>query len=129
MAKPKGKIIIQQGANVWLHELQTAEALVSYGYTVEFVKKSEDDFQQSADAYLDGVLFEMKSPTGAHLSVVGKNIKKAMSQSYNIVFDSKRMKNVRDFQVLNELKNQLALNRKIKSLIFIDKKRTVMRLK
>ena len=125
MAKPKGKIIIQQGANVWLHELQTAEALVSYGYTVEFVKKSEDDFQQSADAYLDGVLFEMKS----HLSVVGKNIKKAMSQSYNIVFDSKRMKNVRDFQVLNELKNQLALNRKIKSLIFIDKKRTVMRLK
>lgn len=129
MTKPKGKIVIQHGANVWPHELQTAEVLTTYGYTVEFIKKSEDGFQQSADAYLDGVLFEMKSPTGTHLSVVGKNIKKAMGQSYNIVFDSKRMKNVRDFQVQNELKNQLASNRKIKSLIFVDKKRTVTKLK
>ena len=129
MAKSKGKIIIEQGANVWPHELQTAEALAIYGYTVEFIRASKDEYRRSADAYLDGELFEMKAPTGAHLSVVAKNIKKAMSQSYCIVFDSKRMKNVRDFQVLNELKKQLSLNRKIKSLLFVDKKRTVIRLR
>ncbi len=125
----QGKIIIEAGLNVWPHELQTAEALAAHGYTVEFVRKSEDDYQQSADAYLNKVLYEMKSPTGGHLSVVGKNIKKAMKQSCCIVFDSKRMKNVRDFQVLNELEKQLSLHRKIKSLIFVDKKRIVMKLK
>lgn len=129
MVRSKGKIIIEQGAHVWPHELQTAEALMEYGYIVEFIKKSKDEYRRSADAYLDGVLYEMKAPTGGHLSVVGKNIKKAMSQSYFIVFDSKRMKNVRDHQVLKELKKQLELNRKIKSLIFVDKKRTVTKLK
>lgn len=45
-----------------------------------------------------------------------------MNQSYRIVFDSKRMKNTRDQQVLSELKKQLSLNRKVKSLLFVDKK-------
>lgn len=129
MKRARGKIIIQMGANVWPHELLTAEALSACGYTVEFIRKSDNEFQQSADAYLDGELYEMKAPTGGHLSVVGKNIKKAMNQSYCIVFDSKRMKNVRDQQVLGELKKQLSLNRKIKSLIFVDKKRTVTKLR
>lgn len=129
MNKPSGKIIIERDANVWPHELQTAEALMAYGYTVKFIRKSEEDYKRSADAYIDGKLFEMKSPTGSHLSVVGKNIKKAMSQSYRIVFDSKRMKNACDYQVLNELKKQLSLNRKIESLIYVDKKRTVEVLK
>ena len=129
MTKSKGKIIIEQGASVWPHEMQTAEALASYGYTVRFIRKSEDDHRRTADAFVDDMLFEMKAPTGSHLSVVGKNIKKAMSQSYRIVFDSKRMKNVRDFQILNELKKQISLNRKIKSLLFVDKKRAVEVLK
>lgn len=129
MSDAAGKIIIQPGANVWPHELLTAEALAAYGYTVELIKKRDGDHQQSADAYLDGVLFEMKAPTGGHLSVVGKNIKKALGQSYCIVFDSKRMKNVRDHQVLRELRKQLELNRKIKSLLFVDKKRTVTKLR
>lgn len=52
-----------------------------------------------------------------------------MNQSHRIAFDSKRMKNTRDQQVLGELKKQLSLNRKIKSLLLVDKKRTVTKLK
>lgn len=52
-----------------------------------------------------------------------------MSQSMNIIFDSKRMKNVKDSQVLHELKKQLGNNRKIESLLFVDKKRRVHKLK
>lgn len=40
MAKPKGKIIIRPGVNVWPRELRTAEALAAVGHTVEFVRKS-----------------------------------------------------------------------------------------
>lgn len=129
MVNQNGKVIIQAGANPWPHELKTAEALSAAGYAVEFIKKSEIDHENSADIMIAGILYEMKSPTSSHLSVVKKNIKKAMSQSMSIVFDSKRMRNVKDYQVLHELEKQLHENRKIKSLLFVDKKRFVHKLK
>ena len=124
-----GKIIIDGACEVWPHELLTAEALARTGYCVVFITKSNVKHQKSADALIDGVLYEMKSPTSSHISVVKKNIKKAMSQSMYIVFDSKRMKNVKDHQVLHELEKQLDENRKIKALLFVDKKRSVHKLK
>ena len=39
MVNPKGKIIIGPGLNIWPHELKTAEALATAGYTVEFTFK------------------------------------------------------------------------------------------
>lgn len=124
-----GEIVIRNGANPWPHEIKTAEALAAAGYCVVFTVKSNVQHQKSADALIDGTLYEMKSPTSSHLSVVKKNIKKAMSQSMFIVFDSKRMKNVKDQQVLYELEKQLKENRKIKALLFVDKKRSVRKLK
>lgn len=129
MAKSQGKIIIHAGSEVWPHELKTAEALISAGYSVEFLPKDEADNRHSADALIDGIVFEMKSPESSHLSVVDKNIKKALSQSCNIVFDSKRMKNAKDEQVLHELEKSISSRRKIKSLIFVDKKRLVHKMK
>ncbi len=129
MAKTDGKIIIQAGAEVWPHELKTAEALAEYGYDVEFPPKDATDHRHSADALLNGILYEMKAPESSHLPVIDKNIKKALSQSCNIVLDSKRMKNAKDSQVLHELEKSIAARRKIKSLVFVDKKRVVHKLK
>lgn len=124
-----GEIVIRNGADPWPHEIKTAEALAKAGYFVVFTTKSNVQHRKSADVLMNGILYEMKSPTSSHLSVVEKNIKKAMSQSMHIVFDSKRMKNVKDHQVLHELEKQLIENRKIKTLLFVDKKRAVHRLK
>src|SRR4051794_35011032 len=99
MTKSIGKIIIQAETEVWPHELKTAETLIENGFDVEFPPKDETDYKHSADALLNGVLYEMKAPESSHLSVVDKNIKKALSQSCNIVFDSKRMKNAKDSQI------------------------------
>lgn len=129
MTKSKGKITIHAGSEVWPHELKTAEALILAGFNVEFVPKSNTVHRYSADALIDGVLYEMKSPVSSHLSVVDKNIKKALSQSCNIVFDSKRMKDAKDSQIVHELEKSVTSRRKIKSLIFVDKKRVVHRLK
>lgn len=49
MPKPKGKIIIRPGVNVWPHELRTAETLAAVGYTVEFVRKSDVAHQKTPD--------------------------------------------------------------------------------
>lgn len=61
MAREKGKIIIAPGINVWPHELKTAEALAEAGHVVEFVRRREEKRAKSADALIDGVLWEMKA--------------------------------------------------------------------
>lgn len=63
------------------------------------------------------------------MPVVGKNIKKAMNQSYRIVFDSKRMKNTRDQQVLSELKKSYPSTARSNRCSSSTKKRTVTKLK
>lgn len=129
MTKQQGKITIQAGSEIWPHELKTATALIDAGCNVEFIPKNKNEHQHSPDALIDGIPFEMKAPESSHLSVVDKNIKKALSQSCNIVFDSKRMKNAKDDQVLHELEKSIASRRKIRSLLFVDKKRVVHKLK
>lgn len=115
MKERRGKIVIDAGCDVWPRELQTAEALAAAGYVVEFIPKSNIEFRQTADAFVNGVRYEMKSPTSSHLSVEDKNIKKALSQSNHIVFDSKRMKSAKDSQIQRELEKTLAARRKLKS--------------
>lgn len=52
MATREGKVIIQSGANVWPHELKTAEALATASYTVEFVRHGKKQRTQSADVLM-----------------------------------------------------------------------------
>ena len=129
MNKRSGKVIIDGACEVWPHELLTAEALAKAGYVVEFIPKSNVAYNKTPDVRINGIHYEMKSPTSSHLPVVDKNVKKALSQSANVVFDSRRMKNAKDAQVLRELEKSIATRRKLKSLIFVDKRRAVHRLK
>lgn len=129
MNERSGKVIIDGACEVWPHELLTAEALAKAGYIVEFIPKSNVAYNKTPDVRINGIHYEMKSPTSSHLPVVDKNVKKALSQSANVVFDSRRMKNAKDAQVLRELEKSIATRRKLKSLVFVDKRRAVHRLK
>lgn len=128
MNERHGKVIIDGSCEVWSHELLTAEACRA-GHIVEFIPKSNVAYNKTPDVRINGIRYEMKSPTSSHLSVVDKNVKKALSQSTHIVFDSKRMKDAKDAQVLRELEKSIATRRKLKSLIFVDERRVVHRLK
>lgn len=116
MNERRGQIVIDGACEVWPHELLTAEALAKAGYIVEFIPKSNVAYNKTPDVRINGIHYEMKSPTSSHLPVVDKNVKKALSQSTHIVFDSKRMKNAKDTQVLRELEKSIATRRKLKSL-------------
>ncbi len=126
MPKSKGKIVINPGINVWPHELKTAEALLDAGKTVEFVKKSEVDFQSSADVLMDGVIWEMKSPKGDGIKAVERNVKRARNQSPNVIIDSKRLKNARDNQVEAYLRKCPSEIKGIRRIIFVNKKREII---
>lgn len=129
MSNSRGKIIIRAGANVWPHELKTAEALSAAGYTVEFIPKSEVDYKKTPDVLLNGFEWEMKSPVSGNLSNIQKTLRKAAHQASRIIYDSQRVKNLTDFQIERELRKQAPLFRSIKSVIFVNKRHEVIDIK
>ena len=129
MTNPTGKIIIRRGANVWPHELKTAEALSAVGYAVEFIPKNEVDRKKTPDVLLNGLEWEMKSPISNNLSNIQKTLRKAAHQAPRIIYDSQRVKNLTDFQIERELRKQASLFRSIKSVVFVNKRREIVDIK
>ena len=125
----EGQVIIAAGANVWPHELKTAQALAAAGYTVEFLRRSEGKRVTSADAVIAGVVWEMKAPTADNLKAIERNLKRGSWQSGNIIFDSARMKKVSDEAVERELRRQAALVKRVKRLRFVNKAREIVDIK
>ena len=129
MSKQQGKIIIGSGVNVWLHELKTAEALAAAGYVIEFIRRSEEVRAKSADALIDGMIWEMKSPTADNLHALDRNLRRALHQSNCIIIDSCRMKKVPDHAIEHELRKLAAELRSLKRLKFVNRKRAVIDIK
>lgn len=121
MTKQQGKITFEKGASVWPHELRTAQALAVAGYDIHFVKKSEVDHQSSADAFINGILWEMKSPTSDKTKQIEKRLREGAKQSPNVVFDSRRMKRLPDNIIKREVEKQLALIKSIKRVLYVTK--------
>lgn len=130
MATREGKIIIQSGANVWPHELKTAEALAAAGYSVEFIRRSEEQRVTSADVIIGGVIWEMKAPKASNMKAVEKNLRKAMDQSDCAIFDSRRMKGIPDHAIERELRICAAGRvKKLRRLLFVNRKSQVIGIK
>ena len=129
MPKKQGQIIIQAGANVWPHELKTAEVLAEHGYSVEFVRRSEAHRAKSADALINGELWEMKAPRSDKASAIDKNVRKALHQAKCVVFDSRRMKKVPDTIVERELRKSADILRSMRHLLFVNRKGQVIDIK
>jgi len=116
-----GKIIIPNGAHIWPHELQSAKALAAFGYTVEFIPACQTDGVATADVTIDNLKWEMKAPTGKQLSSIEKNLRRGSKQASNIIFDSRRMKQVPDKAIARELSAKLHYISKIERIIFINR--------
>lgn len=106
MSKQQGKIIIAPDLNVWPHELKTAEALARAGYTVEFIRRSEEQRVKSADVLINGIIWEMKAPRADSLKAIERNLKRARWQSENIIFDCRRMKKLPEKAIEREVEKQ-----------------------
>ena len=129
MQKSRGNISVAPGANVWPHEMDTAKALADAGYSVEFVMRSEEQRAKSADALIDGELWEMKAPRSGKASAVDKNVRKALHQAKCIVFDSRRMKNMPDATVERELRKSVKVLRSVRRLLFVNRNGEVVDIK
>jgi hypothetical protein len=126
MDKTTGKIIVPPDVNLWPHEIKTAQALAGVGYSIEFIRSSTRNREHSADAYLDGIKFEFKSPKSSKMDAVERNLKRATKQSCNIVLDSRRIKRVPDAAIQRELSAQLSKSKVIKRILFVNRHGTVI---
>jgi hypothetical protein len=126
----QGKIIIAANANVWSHEIETAKALAVAGFTVEFLRRSEEPHATSADILIDGVKWEMKAPKGGSMKTVEKNLRKAVHQASCIIFDSRRIKRIPDTAIERELRTCCGSRVKgIERLLFINRHAIVIDIK
>jgi len=102
---------------------------VEAGYTVEFVRRSEEQRAQSADALMLGEVWEMKAPRSDKASAIDKNVRKALHQSKWVIFDSRRMKMIPDSTVERELRKSAQTLRSMRRLLFVNRKAEVIDIK
>ncbi len=118
-AKQRGRIIIPADKNPWPHEHRIAKILALAGHSVEFI--SEENIK-TPDAYIDGTMYEFKSPvTNNHKKII-RNVKRALEKCPNVVIDSSRVKGLRDDAIQRTLKNKVNDLPGLKNLLFINKR-------
>jgi len=115
-----GKTVIPFGVFPELHELETAAVFLAQGFDVEFIVPSRTKGSKTPDVKIDGILWEIKSPTGSGKKTVEKQLQRAGKQSKNIILDGRRSK-LEDDAFKKELHKKFALVRSIKRIIFIKK--------
>lgn len=116
MRKKNGRTIIPLGVFPEIHELETAAVFLAEGTDVEFLLPSRIKGMRTPDVKIDGVLWEIKCPTGNGKKTVEKQLQRASGQSKNIIFDSRRTR-LDDIYIKKELREKFQLVTSIKRFI------------
>ena len=70
---------------------------------------------------IDGIIWEIKAPESDKAKVIEKNLRKALHQSKNVVFDSRRMKKLPDMVIQREVRKWCSELRTMKHLIYVNR--------
>jgi hypothetical protein len=125
----QGQIIISAGLKPLPlpHELATARTLADAWHRVVFIQPNNLKGSRTPDIILDGTRYEMKSPTG-NLNAIERNLRRALKQSPNIIFDSRRMKLHDTTEIKRHLSFEMRKYPRIRHLLLIDKKGEIVDL-
>ncbi len=115
----QGRLVIPSDVFPWPHELRVARILATAGHVVEFLPVRNI---KTADILLDGIEYEIKSPLTNKPDKLERVIKRALRQSKNIIYDSSRIKNMRDDNLRRFLIDKARQQSQIGELIFITKR-------
>ena len=120
MKRKTGNISIPGDVDVWPHEYQTAVALARAGYDVTFIKKSDEQHEQTPDVLINGERWEMKAPKASNARAIDRNLRRALRQSTRIIIDARRMKKLPDSVVERELRKHAREMKSIQKLVFVN---------
>lgn len=88
------------------HEYETAKYLADRGFDIVFIKPSNVKGSNSPDFTVCGKMWETKYPTGRNKRTFEDNLRKAMKQSRNIIFDLRKLKLGEEEKCLGVLRKQ-----------------------
>ena len=87
IAAKKGQIIYHS-IRLLPHEEEIAQLFAALGCTVELIPTDRSHGRKTADAIIDGLEWEFKTPRGNSTRTIERILKKAHKQSENIVIDT-----------------------------------------
>lgn len=107
------------------YELSAARLLAEYFKAdIEFISRAN---HKTPDFLIDGVKWELKSPTGAGRRNIERQLQTGLKQSKNIVFDARRSK-IHMAKIKIMLYYQFRLAKSVKRIVLIDKANHVIEL-
>lgn len=111
---------IQNGVHLEDHEFQTVKLLLKYGYNIELIPASLTKGVHTPDIVIDGVYWEMKSPTGSSKNTIKHTMQNAAHQASNVIIDLRRCKLSQELAI-KEIKQRYKLSKRIAHIIIITK--------
>jgi hypothetical protein len=119
----QGQVIIPTGQTKppEPHEVEAAWILARhYSCTVVFLIPIDDYKRKTPDMVMQGLEWEIKSPTGNSKNTIDRQLKRAVKQSKNLVFDGRRTA-LSDSDIEKIVALEMRRRGSIQKVIFITK--------
>lgn len=118
-----GIIIVPPGVFVDVHEKRTADFLAAkLGNDITFLLPDRHKGVKTPDIEMNGLTWEIKSPTGKSSRTIENNLRLALKQSPNIVLDLRRMDGrIPTKKLLHEVERRFTDAKSIKQIIVITR--------
>ena len=106
-------------------EFETAKYLAEKGKNIVFIRPSSIPNQHRPDILMDGIEWEIKCPKGKSRRTIENNMRKAVIQSPNIIFDLRHIKLSEDKSIA-KLEHEFEINTRLKKIYIIKKDWTLL---
>lgn len=126
-----GIIIVPPGVFMNVHEKMAVDFLATkIGNDITFLVPERRKGARTPDIEMNGLRWEIKSPTGKSSRTIENNLRIAIKQSPNIVIDLRRMDGrIPTSKLLKEVEHRFNNAKSIKRLIVITRLETYIDLK
>jgi hypothetical protein len=101
-------------------EFETAKYFSELGKDIDFIRPNATPYQHSPDIKMEGVEWEIKCPEGNSKRTIENNLRKALKQSHNVIFDLRHIKYPEE-KCIAKLEKEFRINSQLKRLYVIKK--------
>lgn len=113
------------GVHLAEHEYATIKFLLSLGYDIELIPTSQVKGMRTPDISINGVLWEIKSPTGNSKNTIKHTLQNASHQANNVIVDVRRCK-LAEEQAIKDLEQRYRLSKRIRRMKIVTKDEKVI---
>ena len=117
--------LTQNGVHLADHEYATVRLLLDQGNDITLIPPLQVKGANTPDISLNGVIWEMKSPTGDGKHTIKHNLQNAKKQSRNVIVDLRRCK-LPDDRALKELEHHFQLSKRFRRMKVITKSAEIL---